>query len=129
MYLEASRAVIAVLNEMVENLPKSLHAAYNIPLKDIQEQITRFFDENTASGTRTSGRKVVSNAKLSMQKDLLPVLAKLTEAWTSDDGVMKVVEEEDDDDHMLFDNNDLFDISGKDSCDADYEDGSDQEGP
>lgn len=125
MHHATSQAAVEVLNEMLVNLPNHLEAAYRAPLKDIEEQISRFFDENTASGTRNSARRVISHSKINLQRAMLPILEELTKAWTSDNLVKQAVEEDDDEDAMLFDNDDLFDVTGRGSGGADGEGGSD----
>lgn len=126
MHHVASEAVIDSLDDMLNSLPNTLQAAYQDPLQDIKDQITRFFGENTASGSRTSGRKVVSNAKVNLRNAILVHVNKLAQAWISGDSAVPAAEEDDDEDAMLFDNSDLYDVGGKDQeGDANYEDNQD----
>lgn len=117
----ATKALKRALNKMLASIPGCLEAGRIAALQDIRDKVSQFFEENSAAGLRTSGRKLVSPAKIALAKELMVVIDELEKKWTVDNGPIEVEEENNEEDAALFNNNKLFDITGKDP-NATYED-------
>jgi hypothetical protein len=125
MYQEATEAIKGVLDEMLKELPPRFMAAQKDILARIREEIYLFFDNYTASGSRNSTRKVISPAKIRLQKALAANFNNLIKAWAED--IEFVVEAEEELTEDSFAPGDIFQIEANVGRDEEYKYESDAE--
>ncbi|KUJ08363.1 uncharacterized protein LY89DRAFT_742198 [Mollisia scopiformis] len=121
MYREGFNAVKAALDEMLDGLPASFAVDYNVALTQIREEVNLFFEQNSANGSRTSSRKVVSLTKTRLHDEFMAHVHRLAADWISEVAASYQPEDDSDDD-MGYDDGDFFDTSRNDGQDEDYED-------
>jgi hypothetical protein len=121
-----TRAIRAELDELLDSIPTRLAIGNNLVLRHIREEIKLFFDRNSTEGVRNSRRRVVSNAKLLLQKDLLKVIDDLAKDWKTKVVVEEIPDDDETEEEMAL-NDDLFVDLSKDDDDEDYEYNSDGE--
>ncbi|KAE8443183.1 hypothetical protein EG329_002282 [Mollisiaceae sp. DMI_Dod_QoI] len=128
MYRHGFKAVQTALDEMLEGLPATFATGYNAVLAEIRDEIQLFFEQNSANGSRTSARKVVSLAKVNLQKDFMVHINTLAADWSSEVAA-RYQREDEDDDEPGFDDAEFFDTEKNDAQDEDYEfDDEDEDG-
>ncbi|KAE9365442.1 hypothetical protein N431DRAFT_549648 [Stipitochalara longipes BDJ] len=122
MHRVGKTAIKSQLDQLLDNIPSRLGQANAPILQTIREEITSFFDRNSTDGNRVSSRKVVSNAKLLLQKDILTNIDKLAKDWKLPVQTEEILDDDETEDEMGF-NDELFIDLSKDDDDDDYTDG------
>lgn len=122
MHRNAFKAVRAGLDEMLDNIPLTFAVAYDAVLDEIRDAVKLFFEQNSANGERTTARKAVSKAKLSLQKDFMAHLNVLANDWSTETpcsaSYQTVYESDEEED---YNNTELLDIANNNGKDGDYE--------
>jgi hypothetical protein len=125
MHHHATGAIKAAVDKLLDSLMSRFATAYDLVLKQIREEIKSFFDLNSSNGTRNSTRRVVSIAKVHLQKDLSADINTLAHDWGSklpvNSGGFRPDIESDDE----MDVNDQIFVDIDNSPDDDYQDDSD----
>jgi hypothetical protein len=121
MHRMGKKAIKSELDQLLDNVPARLGQGNALILQQIREEIKQFFDRNSTDGSRNSSRKVVSNAKLLMQKDILVDINNLAKDWKLPVQDELFPNDDETEDEMTFDD-DLFVDFSKDD-DDDYSDG------
>lgn len=120
MHRVGKRAIKSELDQLLDNVPARLGQGNALILQRIREEIKQFFDRNSTDGSRTSSRKVVSNAKLLMQKDILVDINNLEKDWKLPVQDELLLNDDETEDEMTFDDDLFVDLSKDD--DDDYSD-------
>lgn len=81
MYQEVSQIIRKALCELLANLPGLFATSSAEILTQIQKEISIFFEQNSSTGSRTSTKKHISQAKIKLQKALDISIGELTKAW------------------------------------------------
>jgi len=81
----SNEAVKTALDELLNTIPAKLVGASNAVIEQIMGEVKLFFEQNTSKGLRNKTRKVKSNSKIRLQKDLLSNINDLTKSWESND--------------------------------------------
>jgi hypothetical protein len=114
-------AIKAQLDQLLDNVPMRLGQGNGLILQLIRDEIKMFFDRNSTGGSRLSTRKVVSNAKILLQKDMLAVIESLATDWKLQVQVEEIPDDDETEDEMGF-NDELFVDLSKGDDDEDYAD-------
>ena len=122
MHRVGKGTIKAQLDLLLNNVPMRLGQANAPVLETIREEMTSFFDRNSTEGNRVSSRKVISNAKLVLQKDILANVKKLSEDWNLPVQSEEVPDDDETEDEMAFNDDNFVDLSKGDD-DGDYSDG------
>ena len=77
MHQEGNRAVKTALDNFLTTVPTKLAEAYNAAIEQIMSEVQLFFEQNTSDGHRNSTRRVRSNNKVRLQRDLLADIERL----------------------------------------------------
>ena len=121
MHRVGKNAIKGQLDQLLDNVPVRLGQGNALILQQIREEIKFFFDRNSTDGNRISSRKVVSNAKILLQKDMLAVIDTLAKDWKLPVQAEEIPDDDETDDEMTFDDGLFVDLSKDD--DEDYSDG------
>ncbi|KAF4627197.1 hypothetical protein G7Y89_g10955 [Cudoniella acicularis] len=134
MHREGNKAVAKALTELLDTMSTKFKECNDTTTNQIMDEITQFFEQNSSDGNRSSGRRVVSNAKKTLSADLLSDIKDLATFWAKNDPVQVQAQSEDfdDNDEDIYDDRfvDVDKLRGKpratddDEDDEDYEDGS-----
>jgi hypothetical protein len=121
MHRVGKKAIKAQLDQLLDNVPMRLGQGNTIILEQIRNDIKEFFDRHSADGSRSSKRRAISNAKVLLQRDMLPILDKLTTDWKLPIQKEKISDDDETEDEK-DPNDDLFMDASKDDDDGDYAD-------
>jgi gas vesicle protein len=85
MHHEATRAIKAAVDKLLDDLPSKFTTAYSSVLEQIREEIKLFFEQNSSNGQRklrNGTRRLPSKAKERLQKALSIDINTLANDWT-----------------------------------------------
>lgn len=119
-----TKAIKTELNSLLKNIPKDLAVGYNLVLRDIRDEISDFFDQHSADGTRNSKRKVVSITKVKLQEALQPEIGNLAQQWVTQPTVGEELPVDDDSEDEPMQDEDAF-MDNDEGQDDDYQYNSD----
>jgi hypothetical protein len=119
MHREATRTVKAAIEKLLDKLPSKFATAYNLALELIREEVKLFFEQNSSDGTRSSTRRVISNAKIRLHNDLSTDITTLSNEWSSKFPVSSSPEIDESDDEMDLDDQIFVEVDN--SPDDDYQ--------
>ena len=119
-----TRAIKTELNSLLKNIPKDLAVGYNLVLRDIRDEISDFFDQHSADGTRNSKRKVLSITKVKLQEALQPEIENLAQQWVTEPTVDEEIPVDDDSEDETMQDEDAF-MDNDEGKDDDYQYNSD----
>jgi len=122
MHRVGKTAIKNQLDRLLKNVPMRLGQANAPVLQTIKEEISAFFDRSSTEGNRVSSRKVISNSKLLLQKDVLAKVDRLAKDWNLPVQIEEIPDDDETEDEMAFNDDNFVDLSKGDS-DGDYSDG------
>jgi len=122
MHRVGKTAIKGQLDLLLNNIPKRLGEANAPILQIIREEIIAFFYRNSTEGNRVSSRKVISNGKLHLQKDVLAIVEKLAKEWNVPVQTEEIPDDDETEDEIAFNDDNFVDLSKGDN-DDNYSDG------
>jgi hypothetical protein len=123
MHHEATRAIKAAVDKLLDDLPSKFTTAYSSVLEQIREEIKLFFEQNSSNGQRklrNGTRRLPSKAKERLQKALSIDINTLANDWTLRLPVNSGPENDESDNEMDFNPESFVEIDNSD--DDDYND-------
>jgi hypothetical protein len=121
MHRAGKNAIQGQLDQLLGNISAKLNHGHALILRQIRQEIKFFFEQNSSDGNRFSNRRVVSNAKVLLQQDMLVHIETLAKDWKLGVQVEEIPDNNETEDEMCF-NDELFIDLSKDD-DDDYSDG------
>ncbi|PVH76323.1 hypothetical protein DL98DRAFT_641647, partial [Cadophora sp. DSE1049] len=84
MHKAGSGAMKTALNNMLNGIPQKFDSTNDAVLEQIRDELQLFFNQNSTSGNRLSGRRPISMAKIQLKKSLMVTINQLGKDWSSE---------------------------------------------